>query len=124
MHRLATTLRLTARALAAGLGAAVTGHAQILADLVNDYSATGLPLTATGTGSWSFYASTTQDPGAGTLTALAFQGVGDAGHNGYGLFNAGDNVPAVSALTIFGDGADPAGSFLAWHPGNSSPAYT
>lgn len=118
--------RLFAVLLTACLLAVVTGRAQLLADLRGNYESSG-PLTDTfGTGEWNYYASTTADPTAGTLSALTYQGIGNAGNSGYGLtgHDAPYNVPAVSDVNIFSDGASTGSSFLAWHPGNTTPKYT
>jgi hypothetical protein len=117
---------------AAICGLIVTGSARaqvILADIRGNYATTGFPLMDTfGTGSWTYYESTTQNPSSGTLTQLTYtsSNFGNGGHSGYadpGHLDFGFAVPAVSDANIFGDGASPGAGQLAWHPANTSPVY-
>src|SRR5688500_16586575 len=97
---------------AAICGFIVTGSVRaqiILADVRGNYATTGFPLTDTfGTGGWTYYASTTQNPSSGTLTELTYtsSNFGNAGHSGYanaGHLDFGFAVPAVSDVNIFSD---------------------
>ena len=120
------TLLLIALTAAGCLFAAASARAQVtLADVRANYATSGTLADTFGTGTWTYYASTTADPSAGTLTALSYQSIGNAGNNGYGdSATGGYAVPAVSNLPIFGDGAATGTDSLAWHPGNGSPEYT
>jgi hypothetical protein len=102
----------------------------VLADIRGDYATTGFPLSDSfGTGSWTYYASTTLNPSSGTLTQLSFTSAsnfGNHGNSGYantGHTDSGFLVPAVANVPIFIDGATPNASQLAWHPANSSPSF-
>src|SRR3954471_15306326 len=94
----------------------------IFADIAGDYATTGTLIDTSGTGTWTYYASTTAT--AGTLTALTYRSIGNAGNSGYGLASGSFSVPAVSDARLFGDGAVPSANQLAWHPGNGSPEFT
>ena len=124
-HRLLFPL-LRAAAISGLIGAGAARAQVSLADIRANFATTGLPLTDTfGTGSWVYYASTTADPSAGTLTQLTYLSIGDAGNSGYGLGgHDGFSVPAVSDLPIFVDGAATSTNSVAWHPGDTSPDFT
>ena len=124
--RLQTMLRAGLVLLAAAL-APTTAHAQtILANAAADYRTSGTITDTFGTGTWTYFASTTANPSSGTLTALTFGSVGNAGNSGYGYAPLGGfRVPAISNGKLFSDGVTPTANVeLAWHPGPSSPVYT
>jgi len=99
--------------------------AQTLANVAANYQTSGTITDTFGTGTWLYYASTNVNPSSGTLTALTFQSVGNAGNSGYGYSSGGFQVPAVSSSRLFSDGAVPTSNVqLAWHPGPGSPVYT
>jgi hypothetical protein len=104
---------------------AVSVQAQVtLADIRGDYGTTGVPLPDTfGTGTWNYFASTTQNPASGTLTQLIYSAdvFGDDSKIGYAHptnRDAGFALPAIASTRIFSDGATPGGTQLAWHAGD------
>jgi len=95
-----------------------------LANLAGNYATSGTLTDSYGTGTWTYEASTTANPADGSVTALTYGSVGNAGNPGYGDSGNGYNVPGVSNARLFGDGATPAANQLAWHPGGASPTFT
>jgi hypothetical protein len=98
----------------------------VLANAAANYRTSGTMTDSFGTGTWTYFASTTANPGAGSLTALTYSAVGNAGNSGYGYAPLGGyRVPAISNGKLFVDGVTPTANVeLAWHPGPASPVYT